>query len=96
MCNNPLLILFWHNSWMFLFFFFFFHGYQESPTGELVDYSFSATADSNEQESESDEKNPQLDPESDVDVQAFHGPDEAQEKNREDGKFSENVKVQTS
>lgn len=74
----------------------FFHGCQESPTGELVDYSFSATADSNEQESESDEKNPQLDPESDVDAQTFCGPAEAQEKNREDGKFYENVTVRTS
>lgn len=88
MCDNPLVVLFWHNG--------FFHGYQESPTGELVDYSFSATADSNEQEAESDEKNLQLDPQSAVDAQTFCGPDEAQEKNREDGQFSDNVKVRTS
>lgn len=74
----------------------FFHLNQESPTGELVDYSFSPPADSNDQESESGEKTPQLDLESDVDAQTFCGPDGAQEKNREDGKFSENVKVRTS
>lgn len=87
MCNNPLFILFNIS--------FFFHGFQESPTGELGDYSFPATADSNEAESESDEKNPQLDPESDADAQTFCGPDD-QERNREDGKFSKNVKVWTS
>lgn len=79
-----------------MFLFFVFHGYQESPTGELGDYSFSATADSNEAESESDEKIPQRDPESDADEQTFCGPDEDQERNQEDGRFSKNVKVWTS
>lgn len=69
--------------------------YQESPTGDLVDYSFPTTADSEEQESEWDEKSPELDPESEVDAQTC-GPGEAQEKNREDGEFTESVKVRTS
>ncbi|TNM97188.1 hypothetical protein fugu_015344 [Takifugu bimaculatus] len=60
---------------------------QESPTGELVDYSFSTATDSDGQEAEPDGKTPQLDPESDVDAEScesFCSPDEAQENHQGD------------
>lgn len=69
--------------------FFFFYDYQESPTGELVDYSFSIMTDSNEQECESDGKTPELDPEPDIDAQFC----EAQGKNQGNG---QDVKIWTS
>lgn len=72
------------------------HDHQESPTGELVDYSFSTATDPDGQEPEPDGKPPQLDPEPDVDAEScesFCGPDEAQENHLGDGESFEDVRI---
>lgn len=68
--------------------------FQESPTGELVDYGFSTGEESNEQEASEEltsENQLQADPETQVEVDArscetFCVSDKADEKNSEDGK----------
>lgn len=77
--------------------------FQESPTGELVDYGFSLGAESSEQES-SEEKTSdhqlQLDPdlETDLDAQsgeAFCVSEETNGKNLEEGEFIKIIKCYT-
>lgn len=69
------------------------HDHQESPTGELVDYSFSTATDSDGQEPEPNGKTSQLDPGSDdaESCESFCGPGEAQENYQGDGKSVEGV-----
>lgn len=68
------------------------YDFQESPTGELVDYSFSAGAESTEQESSEEctsDYQLQMDPALETDAQScetFCVPEETHRKNLEEGK----------
>lgn len=68
------------------------YDFQESPTGELADYSFSAGAESTEESSEECTSHYQLqmDPALESDAQScetFCVPEETHGKNLEEGKF---------